>query len=86
MAAGRCKAAYRTDECEEERMIEIKDDDLPIEVAKKIIFAKKKTQTLIEREVEAECRELAGYKRQLQKEWIPCSERIPEEGAPDLGN
>lgn len=26
------------------------------------------------------CRELAGYKRQLQKEWIPCSERIPEEG------
>lgn len=51
MAAGRCKAAYRTDECEEERMIEIKDDDLPIEVAKKIIFAKKKTQTLIEREV-----------------------------------
>ena len=54
MAAGRCKAAYRTDECEEERMIEIKDDDLPIEVAKKIIFAKKKSQTLIEREVEAD--------------------------------
>lgn len=54
MAAGRCKAAYRTDECEEERMIEIKDDDLPIEVAKKIIFAKKKTQTLIEREAEAD--------------------------------
>lgn len=35
-------------------MIEIKDDDLPVEVAKKIIFAKKKTQTLIEREVEAD--------------------------------
>lgn len=35
-------------------MIEIKDDDLPVEAAKKIIFAKKKTQTLIEREVEAD--------------------------------
>ena len=54
MAAGRCKAAYRTDECEEERMIEIKDDDLPIEVAKKIIFAKKKTKTLIGQEVEVD--------------------------------